>query len=77
MIYHLYFYATGGKQAIRLLNANVPTEDEIVTEDYNGQCLSFSEEMTIIRSGMQDVKFRRARFSLTPDRAGVYVEIGK
>ena len=76
MIYHLYFYATGGKQAIRLLNANVPTEDEIVTEDYNGQCLSFSEEMTIIRSGMQDVKFRRARFSLTPDRAGVYVEIG-
>ena len=76
MKYYLYFYATGGKKAIRLLNANIPSEDEIVTEDYNGQCMVFSEEMTLFRSELQDVKFRRARFSLTPDMEGIYVEIG-
>lgn len=79
MIHYLQFYATGGTMAIclkkpRSKGSGVPTKDEIITENYHGQCLCFSEQMTI--NDFPLTKCRKMRISLTPNRQNAYIETG-
>ena len=69
----LDFVFTGGSACCVLNN---DTSDAVLSDNYKGECLVFSSEVSVVGLQRGHVRVKKIRVTLTPDRVAAYVECG-